>query len=630
MKRSTAWALALSASAVLAAACGSSKNAGYDDGAGSSGGASSSSGSIDGPLAEAGASLAIDPVETSLSIEDGKPLPTADFKTTLVHADGSKEDVTAEAKFSVPVGFGGIEGTFEGGRFTPTKNAVGKGAIHAEARGLSADAKITIRAKRVIVADGAPADAATKFGGGDDPSKKPSIAYPQDGVMVPPNMNEIDLHFVPGAGQTLFELSVVGDLLDLRVYMACAASGGGCVNRIDKTIWKTIAEGGRGQLPYKVKLRGVNGATPGLVGASAEQAMSFGEENITGGIYYWNASPGATMRYEFGVSGQKAETYMNAASAGASTCVGCHVLSRDGKKVAIGMDIPAPSPYKVFEVGTKAQVYQQGGQFGGGANFFSFSPDTSKILTSNGVTIEMHDAATGAIIGGQIAQGAMPDWSPDGSKMVYSKPAKSPPCIGFCGATGVNQASLELMTFDGSTWKAAGTLVGGSSSSNAYYPSFSPDGAFVVFNRAAEPSKNGSYDAPDATLHYVNAVGGGAAPLAKAGSNAGDSWPKWTPVAQAWRGKKLMWFTFSSRRAYGLKMAAGTRAQIWMAAFDPEAAAAGKDASFTAFWLPFQDEGSANHIAQWVTTVVRKPCDDGGACANGEQCVGGVCKPILK
>ena len=43
-----------------------------------------------------------------------------------------------------------------------------------------------------------------------------------------------------------------------------------------------------------------------------------------------------------------------------------------------------------------------------------------------------------------------------------------------------------------------------------------------------------------------------------------------------------------------------------------------------------QDEGSANHIAQWVTTVVRKPCDDGGACASGEQCVGGVCKPILK
>ena len=186
------------------------------------------------------------------------------------------------------------------------------------------------------------------------------------------------------------------------------------------------------------------------------------------------------------------------------------------------------------------------------------------------------------------------------------------------------------MTFDGTSWAPEGTLVPSTSTTNNYYPSFSPDNAFVLFNRAAEPSKNGSYDAPDASLWFVNAVGGGAVSLAHAGSANGDSWPKWAPLVQMYRGKKLMWFTFSSRRQYGLTLAAGTRAQIWMAAFDPDAAAQGKDASFTAFWLPFQDGASANHIAQWVTTVERQPCMDVSSCGSGEQCVDGVCKPAIK
>lgn len=209
----------------------------------------------------------------------------------------------------------------------------------------------------------------------------------------------------------------------------------------------------------------------------------------------------------------------------------------------------------------------------------------------------------------------------------------SPPCFGGfgCGATGVSEAAIQSMTFDGTSWAKGPTLVTLASGKNSYYPTFSPDGAFVLFNQAAEPSNNGSYDAPDASLHYVPAAGGPLVPLAKAGSNNGDSWPKWAPLVQAYRAKKLMWFTFSSRRQYGLKMPAGTRAQIWMAGFDPEAAKAGKDASFTSFWLPFQDDASANHIGQWVTKVVRKPCSAGGdQCGSNEICEGGVCKPILK
>ena len=78
------------------------------------------------------------------------------------------------------------------------------------------------------------------------------------------------------------------------------------------------------------------------------------------------------------------------------------------------------------------------------------------------------------------------------------------------------------------------------------------------------------------------------------------------------------------------RLAAGTTPQIWMAAFDPEAAKQGKDASFPGFWLPFQDIASGNHIAQWVTRVVRQGCQDRSQCEASEECIDTVCRPSVK
>jgi hypothetical protein len=128
----------------------------------------------------------------------------------------------------------------------------------------------------------------------------------------------------------------------------------------------------------------------------------------------------------------------------------------------------------------------------------------------------------------------------------------------------------------------------------------------------------------------VSAAGGSPIALTRAGSTHGDSWPKWMVREQKYRGKKLMWLTFSTRRAYGLRLGADNNAQIWMAAFDPEAAAQGKDASFPAFWLPFQELSSGNHIAQWVTRVARQGCADSSQCEGSEACIDTVCRPAVK
>ncbi len=606
------------------AACGSKDRsldgAGGDPNGGPNGG-------LGGPGISTGDVLAVEPPDALLDVGGGMT-PSLGYHAFVVHPDGSRFEATATAKFHVD---SATYGSFSGATFTAATNGVGKTLVHADYGTLTGATSLSLRLTKTIVAGGAPADAPGKFGGGADPSRAPSVVYPPDGVMLPPNTNEIEWHWKPGAGTDVYELGVKSALLDLKVYFGCTAIGAGCGWSPDSLVWTILSNAGRGDDPLSYVLRGAS-TKGGGVGAAPPRTLAFGEEDIVGGLYYWNAGAGATMRYEFGVSGQKAETYMNAPKAGAATCVGCHVLSRDGSRISLGMDIPGPAAYKVFDVASRAVVF--GSAPGPGANFFTFSPDNARILVSNGVNMSLRDAKTGASLVDAVGDGAMPDWSPDGSTIVFAKPKQSAPCFGaICGSPGVSEASLLTMSASGSGFGAPSALVA-SNGQNAYYPSFSPDGAWVIFNRAsvgtdAMGNAKSSYDAADATVWAVSAKGGAPLALARAGSANGDSWPKWMQRDQSYRGRKLMWVTFSSRRAYGLRQDAGKTAQIWMAAFDPDAAAAGKDPSFAAFWLPFQDLASGNHIAQWVTKVERQGCTTSSQCDASESCVDSVCVPTV-
>lgn len=568
--------------------------------------------------------LRVEPADQEVTVSGGIPAEL-DYQAIVTFDDGTMEDVTGDATFTI---LNGQLGAFSGAHFTSAIDRGGTTKVRASARGKIAETNLTVRLETVIIGPGAPGDAPGKFGGAEDPGRAPQLVYPNDGVLVPPNLNELEFHFMPGAGNTLFELTFQGTALELKVYFTCQTLGAGCAYLPDETVWTILAEAERGQPLVTYRLRGVDGANPGTVGTSADRQLGFGEEDMVGGLYYWNAGAGAIRRYDFGRRGQTAENYIDAARAGAMTCVGCHVLSRQGDRIAVGLDIPAPSPYKVYDVATRTQIYQQGSAFGGGgSNFFSFSPDSAQILTSNGVTIAWRDAMNGTAYADPLVNpGAMPDWSPDGSKMVFAKPAMAPPCFGgFCGATGVDSASLEILPFDGSTWGAATTLVPFSGQNN-YYPAFSPDGTWVMFNRS--PSNLNSYDAADAQVWVVAVPGGTPVQLANA-STGGDSWPKWAQIVQLYQGRSLMWITFSSRRAYGLRKGAGEPAQLWMAAFDPGRAEILDDPSYPAFWLPFQEADSGNHIAQWTLEVERQPCTSDGQCPTGEFCEGGVCVPVI-
>jgi len=166
-------------------------------------------------------------------------------------------------------------------------------------------------------------------------------------------------------------------------------------------------------------------------------------------------------------------------------------------------------------------------------------------------------------------------------------------------------------------------------------------------------------------LHYPPAAG--AQPIDLPALNVADglsnSWPRWSPFVQHYKGHSILWVTFSSNRDYGLHLVNKgfdncyppegptydqpqplskkgvtygncAQPQIWMAAVivDPDPSLDAPDRSFPAFWLPFQDVTSHNHSAQWVEKVQGPPSGgtDAGACSpSGQACGAGCCSDVV-
>lgn len=557
--------------------------------------------------------LAIAPVDAVFSPPAGVGL-VAKYKALLKETGKPTVDVTSSAVFSVePPDFG----AFVGATLQASAGKTGKAKILCDAKGLSTSTAVTIEQGKVVVGPGAPADAPGKFGGPVDPGAAVQVVYPSSGILVPPNMNSLEIHFIPAPGQQLFELSFSSSTVAYTVYTTCTALNGGCIFAPDASFWQQMANGARGNAPVSYTVRGVDAA--GKVGSSSPRTMQFAADDLEGGIYYWNAQ-GLIMRYDFGYPKQPAEIYMNAQEAQGFTCVGCHTISRNGKRIAVGVDIPAPAPYRVFNVGAKSLAYSPPSY---GSNFFAFNPDASQMLISDGNKISWIDANTGGLLGDAVVpSGTMPDWSPDGSSLVYARP-QAPPPFG-AAVPGVDSAALEVRPFGGAGFGPPSVLVPFSGSNN-YYPSYSPDGAWVAFNRSPgnknsfENASKGDAGLPDGEIWAVASAGGAPIRLDSA-TSPGDSWPKWAVQTSSYEGGTVHWLTFSSWRAYGLRLPDYKTTQLWMIGFDPARAAKGQDPSFPAFWLPFQSLNSGNHIAQWVTKIERKPCSSPADCSAGQTC----------
>jgi hypothetical protein len=310
--------------------------------------------------------------------------------------------------------------------------------------------------------------------------------------------------------------------------------------------------------------------------------------------------------------------------------------------------------------------------------FSTLSPDHSYYVTSNGIPsmptniLALWDGNQGnhltdVTLGNAGDRPTMPDWSPDGKSVVYVLPQKVAAWDpgGSPGSGGARNdddhvfgGSLYTLSHTGGQSFGSATAFLTSQGENNYYPSYSPDGNFIVFDRAPHDSSvtaidgcvgtqpqsacpNDSFSNPAARLMLTPTSSASPVDLQNANGspssapiNLSNSWPRWSPFLQSYKGNQLLWVAFSSTRDYGIRVrnhksgmyqcypadsyelpgaahhaafaAQCQQPQLWMAAVNLNAAS-GTDPSRVAFWLPFQDIRTHNHTPQWTQAVANAP-----------------------
>jgi hypothetical protein len=564
------------------------------------------------------------------------------------------------------------------------------------------------------------------------------LVYPSDGVLVPPNMNVIAVQWTPFGGYTEYEVDFANAITDTRIVTKCAmqtmdtgqppAASGGCELDLTQAEWSLLANANRGGQAVTITVRGTTDGKCASTSANSVR-LSFSQEDLLGAIYYWKS----TVTNGTGIGGQiwvksfgdsTPEAQVTGVGNLTGTCNGCHALSRDGLRMVVySDDNDSDDEYSditgsLIDMTTKTTIgtsATNGNRSGQPPGFSTLSPTHASYLTSDGLgttptnnfTLWSGNAGTQTTtitFGNASDRPTMPDWSPDGKTVIYVLPNKVAQWDGVLGFGTRNDddhefgGSLYTIPNNGNNAFGTPTVFLKSNGENNYYPSYSPDGQFVVFDRVAQNTgvsaidgctgtapqvscPNDSFSNPAARLMLVpNVANSATIDLQNANGSTtaapvplSNSWPRWSPFVQTYRGNRLLWVAFSSTRDYGVRvrnhlagmyqcyppdayeLPGGThrstfdpacqQPKLWMAAINLSEAK-GTDPSFPAFLLPFQDITTHNHTPQWTEQVVTKPpppdagtcvqmngncLTDPSACCAPLTCQGtGTCQPVLQ
>ncbi len=501
-----------------------------------------------------------------------------------------------------------------------------------------------------------PATPETHFQGTANAANAPQLVYPNDGTLLPPNLGTLEVHFKRGnAANSLFEIAFTSKSSDIRFYTRCASDAalfeaGACSYTLDQDTYAYVADSNRGVGPVELAVRGSNES--GAFGESAKFALEFSENRVDGAVYYWAASnPPRIMRTDFNSNSAleeflKPSTFKDDAQQVNGACVGCHILSRDGTKLAASIGNSADGRLAYIQDlavprSDPAWLTVNPASASGPANANriltgSFNPSGSQFVAvaprndaKDDNTLFFHNGNTG-LREGELSLGftpGAPDWSPDGKKIAMTR------------IEGANKSTIEFqkgaiayIEQQGNAWAAPVTVVPAVDGKSRYNPNFLPGSKYLLYSESsaidnagdgyADPSAKtwvaeAKADAPPLLL--AKATAPGVADLADQGTRGlkdgllMDTFPRSTPFETKHRGGKLLWFTVSSQRRAGLRKvflngsAVGdppTQQLLWMFALDPARLDAGEDGSRPGFFLPFQDLKSSNHLAQWTEKLV--------------------------
>jgi hypothetical protein len=635
--------------------------------------------------------MRIDPEDALLVVARGKSTPLGYHAWATMEGSSTEVDITSRTVFYVPDNY--LVGSFPADgsatfttRLPNTTNQApqrgGKLTVQAQAASSNLPLTTITTTLTVKIVDTSVATAGTpaatpeipsnpgpQFTGTDTSTLAPLLVYPNDGVLLPPNMNQLEIHYLQGKGtRELYEISILGTYSEYRYYTRCYADPqkfvqDTCALEMDPESVRVLAESNRGCGPLRLTVRGSD--EHGKVGASATASIEFTSQAVNGAIYYWTASePPRIMRFDFGSQSglgtaiQPSDLPDDSGNSGKNQrCIGCHALSRDGKRLVAGMG-GNPDGYLLYVNDLSKPrtspnwLTVDGRATGVAANntivTASFSPTGDQFVadswpdnTAVGATkLAFHDGVTGVRqslleVGFNVTY---PDWSPDGQSIAVTR---------IYGANFSNiwffDAGISMIVRAGGVWKLpAVDVLPQESGRNRYTPNFLPDSSLILFSESAALGdasiKNDAYSnsvaavwavepkasAKPVALSRANATGvadkltladSRDATLVKRIANGQlmNTFPRSAPFQNQHNDHKLFWFTVASQRRAGVRRFVAsdspvedtsTQTLLWMFALDADAVHAGKDGSYPGFFLPFQDLLTSNHMAYWAQAYV--------------------------
>ncbi len=481
----------------------------------------------------------------------------------------------------------------------------------------------------------------------------PTLEYPLDGVVFPGNLPPIEFQWSQAADNDLYRVHVTTpSTLDVYLYTSALDVVASAAT------WTPIVESARDTAAtWTVEATGPSN----LLRTATARAMTPASDTIDdSAIYVWQSSTGT-----FHVIDMIKETDVplptNApALQQGQTCSGCHRISRDGKRFSYTFG-GGNFEFGALAFDGTAKSFQEkiAPQPGYRATYATFNPlESSQIPamittepdnvaqnTPGTVRLGVRDPDTGAVVPSNIASmiaslpmpnpgtaTSMPDWSPDGSFVVFAAYDSDANYVRLLGDDIVLASIVEapVSYANGSfTFGTPKVLVAASSSDNPdtgqnnLLPAISPDGSVVAFTRAAgwwSIKTQTSLLNLSGQIAMVRRSDGQVIELVNGSNGAGttlsSTWPQWAPTL----GKKYAWLAYASERPYGHELTPqnkscgsmvqgqGSCKQLWVMAIDLAKMQSGTaDPSFAPFWVPGQSIHAQYVSPQWTKAVLTGP-----------------------
>ena len=579
------------------------------------------------------ATMRIEPADSVVVVQRGQSVTVPFRAFATMRAGGGEVEITARTVFYVPDNYlvGGFppDGSNTFTSRLPTSSADppqrgGKVTVQAQAasNNIPITAVTTTLTVKIIDSGSAvagspaatpaiPSDPGPEFTGTNSATLAPTLVYPNDGVLLPPNVQQLEVHFMSGSKTgELYEISILSDFSEYRYYTRCYADlkkflPGACAFELDPDTVNVIAESNRGNGPATLVVRGTD--EKGSVGSSASISVQFAGDRVDGAIYYWMTSQPSPsiMRFDFAsqsalaVALQPSDLPDDGGNPHANTtCVGCHALSRDGIRMVASKGA-SWAGYLVYindlrKPKTATDWLTVDGRATGTAAAnrvmtVSFNPDGTQFVadappgdTLGSTKLAFHLGTTG------VRQSTLdvsfnvsfPDWSPDGQTIAVTH---------IYGNSGTiiqfQEGGISVIRQSATGWNPAEVVVvPHTTGKNRYTPNFVPDSSFLLYGEATRQTGDADslvdgYADPSATVWAVQPQAN-ATPVLLARANATgvadkltltdgrstivtsriangmlmNTFPRAAPFEAKQNGHKLFWFTAASQRRAGLRL----------------------------------------------------------------------------